>query len=231
MECLFTPELRADTAMCSLPDEEVRHARALRLREGEAVLLSNGTGVLARARIAAADRKNITVAIEELLESSGELPFRLVLGLGVIDNRDRFEFAIEKAVELGATDCVPLLTRYSKAGRVNTERLRSKAIAAMKQSRRAMLMRVHEPMQLDAFIASFCTDSTIFLADAEGGLWLGAPGDVCIVVGPEGGLSNDELAMVRSAPGCVPVRLADRRLRAETAAMLAVGIVGMTAAP
>lgn len=226
MECLFTPELRADTVLCRLPEEEARHARALRLREGDAVLLSNGAGVLARASIAVADRKEYTAAVHGI-EPGSELSFRLVLALGVLDNRDRLEFALEKAVELGATDFVPLLTRYSRPGRVAVDRLRSKAVAAMKQAQRAVLTEVHEAVSLSSFLASFAGRSTVLLADADGGAWSIPQGDVCVVVGPEGGLDPDEVAAVRAVPGCVPVRLAERRLRAETAAVLAVGLAAL----
>ena len=205
----------------------MRHARALRLRTGESVLLSNGAGILARAHIFTADRNDITVAVDEILGDTGELPFRLVLALGVLDNRDRFEFVVEKAVELGAVDFVPLATRYGRAGKLHTERLRNKAVAAMKQARRAVLMQVHEPMPLDRFLSDFCRDAAIFLADADGGAWSGAQSDVCVVVGPEGGLADDELSLVRSQPGCRSVKLANRRLRAETAAVLATGLAGM----
>lgn len=229
MECLFAPELTADLTTLRLTDDEMRHARALRLRNGDAVFLSNGEGLAARAIVRAITRDEVTIAVTELLPGYGELSRRVVLALGILDNRERMEFALEKAIELGISDFVPLQTRYSQYNRSSTERLRSKALAAMKQAQRARLPKVHEPLSLDEFLGLFCTDTTVILADENGGSTIPSTGDLCILVGPEGGFAEEELSQIQALPRCIPVRLAGRRLRAETAALLAIGLVGIGA--
>lgn len=227
MECLFAPDLTAGTVTVRLAGDEARHARALRLRSGDAIFLSGGQGLAARAVVDTAARDELTVSVTEFLPEYGEPARRIVLALGILDSRERMEFALEKAVELGISDFVPLQTRYSQHSRTSTERMRSKALAAMKQAKRARLPRVHDALTPEQFLALFCTDATVVLADENGQSTLPSDGDLCIIVGPEGGLAEEELALVRSLPHCVAVRLAGRRLRAETAAVLAVGLAGL----
>lgn len=227
MECLFAPDLTADLTNLRLTDDETRHARALRLRSGDAVFLSNGEGLAARASVSTITRDAVTVSVTEFLPGYGELSRRIVLALGILDNRERMEFALEKAVELGISDFVPLQTRYSQHNRSSTERLRSKALAAMKQAQRARLPKVHEPLSLDQLLGLFCPDTTVILADENGGSAIPHTGDLCILVGPEGGFAEEELNRIQALPQCLSVRLAGRRLRAETAALLAIGLVGI----
>lgn len=227
MECLFAPNLTADLLTVQLTDDETRHARALRLRSGDAVFLSNGEGLAARAVVSTITRDEVTVSITEFLPAHGELSRRVVLALGILDNRERMEFALEKAIELGISDFVPLQTRYSQHSRSSTERLRSKALAAMKQSQRARLPKVHEPLSLDQFLKLFCADTTVILADENGGSTIPHTGDLCILVGPEGGFAEEELTRIQALPQCHTIRLAGRRLRAETAALLAIGLAGI----
>jgi 16S rRNA (uracil1498-N3)-methyltransferase len=229
MECLFAPELTADVTIIRLSDDEMRHARALRLRSGDAVFLSNGEGLAARAAVHTVSREDVTVSVTEFLPGYGELSRRIVLALGILDNRERMEFALEKAIEFGISDFVPLQTRYSQHSRSTTERLRSKALAAMKQAQRARLPRVHEIQSLEQFLESFCTDATVILADENGKSTIPSTGDICILVGPEGGFAEEEVSRIQALPQCLTVRLAGRRLRAETAALLATGLAGLEA--
>lgn len=227
MECLFAPDLIVDRTIIRLSDDEMRHARALRLRSGDAVFLSNGEGLAARAIVHTMTRDEVTVSVTEFLPGYGEVSRRIVLALGILDSRERMEFALEKAIELGISDFVPLQTRYSQRSRSNSERLRSKALAAMKQAQRAWLPRVHEVLSLDQFLDLFCTTSTVILADENGANNIPSTGDLCILVGPEGGFAEEELSRIQALPQCCTVRLANRRLRAETAALLATGLAGM----
>lgn len=218
MECLYAPQLTSDSSVVVLHDEEARHARALRLREGECLLLSNGNGLCAEASIDAVRKELIECRIQRLLPEHGEYPFRIIVALGVLDNRERTEFALEKAVELGAQDFVLLLTDHSEHNRTKTERLQSKAIAAMKQSQRARLVTIHEPMSPQALLAMLPSETLIILADAVGA----KPehytaSTVCLCVGAEGGFSSQEQSLFRADGRTQLWRLAPTRLRAETA--------------
>lgn len=227
MECLYAPDFSLDSSDICVQGDEARHARALRLRVGDAVLLSNGEGLVARGTVAAAERDAYTISVVELLPNHGELPYRVAVALGILDNKDRMEFALEKAVELGATDFIPLHTRFCQRDKVNVERLQSKALAAMKQAQRACLLRVHEPVSVGALSEQWGGKTTLVVADENGENNTWPKGDICIVVGPEGGLSAEELETLYATPNCTRIVLAQRRLRAETAAVLAVGLAGI----
>lgn len=227
MECLYAPNLVLSSADICVQGDEARHARALRLRIGDAVLLSNGKGLVARSTVVQAERDAYTMSVVEVLPNYGELPYRMAVALGILDNKDRMEFALEKVVELGATDFIPLHTRFCQRDRVHPERLQSKALAAMKQAQRACLPRVYEPVSIESFAEQWGARTTLVVADERGNTTSWPEGDICIVVGPEGGLSTEESKILHAVPGCTLMALAERRLRAETAAVLAVGVAGI----
>lgn len=230
MECLYAPDMTPSSTVVALQGDEARHARALRLRIGDAVLLSNGDGIVARCTVTAAERDTCIVSVGEILPNYGELPRRVAIALGILDNKDRMEFALEKAVELGATDFIPLYTQYAQRDKIHRERLQSKALAAMKQAQRARLPHVHEPLPIAALVEQWSGKMALIVADENGSGTL-PEGDVCIVIGPEGGLSAEEKQLLCAVPQCTSITLAQRRLRAETAAILAVGLAGIQKLP
>jgi 16S rRNA (uracil1498-N3)-methyltransferase len=227
MECLYAPELSATQHNIALSGDEFTHLRALRLREGSRVLLSNGVGLSAVAVVQALHAKHAILQVTEAFPERSEQPVVLHLALGILDNRERLEFAVEKGTELGMNDFTPLLTTYSQRDRTNTERLQSKALAAMKQSQRSRLPRIHAPKPLQTLFAS-CQPETVFiLADAEGAEpepFVSA--SVCVLVGAEGGFSEEERALI-AAQQPLRWRLAPTRLRAETAAVVALAVAGV----
>jgi len=227
MECLYAPELSATQHEITLSGNEFTHLRALRLREGSRVLLSNGVGLSATAIVQALQSNNAVLRVVDVFPEHAERPCSLHLALGILDNRERLEFAVEKGTELGMNDFTPLLTTYSQRDRTNTERLQSKVLAAMKQSQRSRLPRIHSPKPLQTLFAS-CQPETVFiLADADGA----APepfvsASVCVLVGAEGGFSEEERALI-ATHNPLRWRLAPTRLRAETAAVLALAVAAM----
>jgi 16S rRNA (uracil1498-N3)-methyltransferase len=240
MECLYTPHLLETAQTLALGDEARSHARALRLREGERVLLSNGAGLCARASIHTIRSNEVLCALHEILPEYGELPYRLILALGILDNRERMEFSIEKAVELGVSEIVPLLTQHSEryaANRIKPERMIAKALAAMQQSHRARLPQIHAPMSVEALRNSLQTllpnDSAIILADVDGQSPHPLPArntSICLCVGAEGGFSEGERDLLKQDQRTVAWKLAPRRLRAETAAIMGLSAVTLMSA-
>lgn len=223
MECLFAPELSSETSHLSIIGEELKHIRALRLRLGENILLSNGNGLAAEAEMIGSNKISAEFRMIKFLPEFGELPFKLTLALGIMENRERMEFALEKAVELGITSFQPLKTKFSQKKNLNQSRFQAKIHAAMKQSQRSRLTEIHEPLTIPDFLDSFTTKSKIILADVEGN----APSEIindniCVVVGSEGGFSPSEIALFSEDKRVQSWKLAGRRLRAETAAIVAV---------
>jgi 16S rRNA (uracil1498-N3)-methyltransferase len=227
MECLFAPDMTIDAATVLLLGDEAQHARALRLRVGERLLLSNGHGLCAETEVQEISKDKVVCGVVRILPEHSEYPFRIIVALGILDNRERMEFALEKAIELGARDFVLLLTDNSERDRTKPERLQSKALAALKQAHRAHLPTIHAPMSPKALLEMLPAGTHLILADAEGS----APhsyqaGTVCLCVGAEGGFSQDEQQLFRNDPRTNLWKLAPTRLRAETA--LLCGVAALT---
>ena len=227
MECLYAPNLERGTQAISLIGEEAQHARALRLRTGEDLLLSNGYGLCAKVFVEELTKSEVRCSIRQILPDHNELPYRSIIALGILDSKDRMEFALEKAIELGATDFVPLLTKYSEHNRTKPDRLTAKALAAMKQAHRARLITIHTPMPPKVLVQMLPAYTTMILADADGNPPSAyAAENVCLCVGPEGGFSNEEQVFFTNYSPTMLWKLAPTRLRAETA--LVAGVSALT---
>jgi 16S rRNA (uracil1498-N3)-methyltransferase len=163
----------------------------------------------------------------------GERAPYIVLALGILSDKSRFEWALEKAVELGAAGFIPLRSERTE-GRFNRERAERIAIAALKQSQRRYLPVLDEPValpdllgRLDEYdLALLCHESAP--ADATVRSLLGETppaGRILILIGPEGGFSPAEVDAARMASARI-VSLGEARLRSETAAIVALALVG-----
>ncbi len=226
MECLYAPELVAGLRRIRIIGEEARHVRALRLRPGERVMLTNGAGLCAVAALELAEKEAVTVVVLEELPGFGESHRRFGLALGILEHRERMEFAVEKAVELGATDIFPLQCERSARKTISVERLVAKMLAAVKQCRRAILPALHPPQSVRQFTDGIApVFGVIFLADPNGTAPTHVSGAVAVAVGPEGGFSDGELALFGECANLQQLKLAPRRLRAETAAIAACAVI------
>ena len=148
MECLYIENLDSSAEKIIIAGDEFSHLKALHVREGEQILASNGQGLLATLVVEVLDKRKASAVVLNFYE----VPYpseRLGLALGILDNRERFEFALEKAVELGATDFYPVSGDFSQKHTVKIERLEMKAIAAMKQSKQAWKINIHTPVTVD----------------------------------------------------------------------------------
>ncbi len=227
------PELLKDPACVSLPPDEAVHAsRVLRVRTGDHVNVADGEGGWYRVRLDAVSPKQVTGAVLDRRRDCNEPPTGLSVGLPLLKSRQRFEMFLEKAVELGVTEIITLVTERTEGRQRRPERMRQILVAAMKQCRRCRLPRLRAPRTLDEVFAAACGNGLNCIAhhaaDADLVEVLGGSQarGVCILVGPEGGFSQREIAHATSS-GFVAVSLGPRRLRSETAAMVAAGTVTM----
>jgi 16S rRNA (uracil1498-N3)-methyltransferase len=216
---LYLPELAQHAHELTLARDEARYlARVVRAREGERVTASDGAG-----RVATLVVERVQPECVLRVESRRDVPAapaaRLVCGA---PEGERGDWLVEKIAELGVAEFVPVDTQRVRwpAG-LRRERWERLAVAALRQSRAAWLLRVGEPVTLAAAIA----------ATPGGARWLADPGGmppalapaahdapVTGVVGPSSGFSDDERKLLESS-GFVTVRLAAQRLRTETAAL------------
>jgi 16S rRNA (uracil1498-N3)-methyltransferase len=209
-----------------LDDAEQHHLRVRRARDGERVALRDGAGLVGIGRITLAG-KAWEVEIERAERQPR--PAALTLAVGVAD-RERFGWLVEKAVELGVTRIVPLVAARSAdvASRLresHLDKLRRQALEATKQCGAAWTVEVETPMTLERFVARE-EPGLRWLADATGEAPPAAldRSPVSVVVGPEGGLEEDErAALVRAR--FLPLTLSEHTLRFETAALAAASAV------
>jgi 16S rRNA (uracil1498-N3)-methyltransferase len=205
-----------------LLEGEAHHLRVRRAEDGEAVELRDGDGLIGLGRLVRAGKSwEVDVTAAELASRPAELT--LAVGAG---DRDRFGWLVEKATELGVTSVIPLETERTAgvASRVRTqhlERLRRHALEAVKQSGAAFATRVEEPVSLDE-IAARPLAGQGWVADANGAVVPATVGNtpLTVVIGPEGGLTADELDRLRGT-GYTAVSLGPHTLRFETAAIAA----------
>lgn len=209
-----------------LDEEESHHLRVRRAQPGERVALRDGAGLAGAGRLVLEGR---AWQVEVDVVERQPRPAALTLAIGAGD-RDRFAWLVEKAAELGATAVVPLETERtgSVATRVRAAhlaKLRRQALEAIKQCGATWAVEVEPPMALEDF-AGRLDAGLRWLADAAGeappATLDGAP--VTVVVGPEGGLTDTELALLLAA-GYRAVGLAPHTLRFETAALAAAAAV------
>ena len=230
MECIFASDLNLDSTKLAIPATEAKHLKALRIKPQERILITNGNALSAIATVERTNKNDYLATIEEFIPNLGELDYSLSLAIGIIDAQPRFEFAIEKCIELGVSEIFPLILDYSQQKKINQERLISKAIATIKQCKRSKLPTIHLPQTVANLlenIASSIEKYQLILADENGINPLSIPtvsrSNTIIFVGAEGGFSERELSLFPKQT--VKWKLGNRRLRAETAAIVSMGIL------
>jgi 16S rRNA (uracil1498-N3)-methyltransferase len=195
----------------------------MRLGEGAELLVFDGRSGEWLARIAQAGRKRMTLAVERRTRAPETIP-DVWLAFAPV-KRAQTDWLVEKATELGAARLLPVMTRRTIAERVKRDRLLAIAIEAAEQCGRTLLPDIAEPVPLARLIAEREPARTLYFADEAGGTAAAkafTPGPAVILVGPEGGLTDEERALVRAAPASVAISLGPRILRAETAALAAL---------
>ncbi len=219
-----------------LAGDEGRHAsRAARARPGELVRLIDGEGTEAAARVVGSGA-GLELEIVERREHSRTEGVELVVGQALLKGRD-FDEPVRRLAELGAALVVPLLTERvvprvdPSALAERSDRWRAVAAAAVKQSRGVFLTAIGEPMPMEDFVETTSGAAARFVAWEEGGVDVrrvlgdvGPPDSVACVIGPEGGLSAGEVALLTEA-GFTPVDLGRRILKADWAAAAAAAVV------
>ena len=222
---IHVPEALPIGTEVSITGEELHHAaRVVRVREGEEVELFDGRGRCVSGTVLEAGRA-LRVAVEREVPSR-EPSARLHLAMAIIQ-LERFELVLQKATELGVSSILPIV---SERVEIRPERYRGKnerwekiVFEAVKQCGRSVIPPIGEPETLEEALSRPGT-KMFFDADEPA-----SPGEAVreatLFIGPEGGWSPAELELARER-GCRFRRLGPRRLRAETAAIVALGIIG-----
>lgn len=234
MPRFFVPDLSGETIV--LTGEDGRHlARSLRCRVGDPVELCDGRGTDGFGVIAALSGDAVTVEVKEKRPGKSELPCFVTL-YQALPKGDKLDFIVQKAVELGVSVIVPVLTErcISRPDKKGMEgkllRLRKIAREAAGQSGRGMLPEVRPLLSFSAALAEMRESRCpiLFYERASrplGEVLLSRPESVSFLVGAEGGFSPDEARQAEAA-GLAVCTMGPRILRCETAPLYALSAIG-----
>ena len=221
---LFVRRTLGQGAMVALDAAQANYlGNVMRLGVGAELLLFDGASGEWLAQISDAAKKRMTLTVERRTRDAETIP-DVWLAFAPV-KRAQTDWLVEKATELGVARLLPVLTRRTVAERVRLERLESIAIEAAEQCGRTLLPAIDEPVALKQLLGDRETARTLYFADERGGepaIEAFKPGPALIVVGPEGGFTDEERESVRAARNSVAISLGPRILRAETAALAAL---------
>lgn len=227
MECIYLKDLKENSLEIEIKDPDIiAHIKALRLSNFENVFVSNGMGISAIGNFIFHNKNYIFKVSKFNQLSLNENNFNLSVLISALDSRERMEFAIEKAVELGIKNIFICSTQHSGRKTVKKERVELKVIAAFQQSMRTILPNI---IFLDDLFDIFTEKyyfSEVFIADISGSslVDLEINNNSLIIIGPEGGFSNYELKRFMDEYSTKFFKLGNLRLRSETAIISAITV-------
>lgn len=225
MQIFYAPGIDGNTY--TLDENESKHIiRVLRMKKGTPVRLIDGKGNLYEGIIENPDQKNCSISINDIIRDFEKRDYKLHIAISPLKNSDRFEWFIEKSVEIGVDEITPLICRNSERTTVKTERVNNLIISAMKQSLKATKTKLKDPATFSDFIKSNYNGkkmiahchNTLSRKKISGVYSKGE--NAIILIGPEGDFSEEEIS-VAEQNGFHPVHLGSSRLRTETAGLAA----------
>ena len=228
----WLPEAESLNQAVSLPASVFQHLiKVLRLAEGAQIEVFNGQGLRFNGSLVDVGKKSANLLLTEQLVATAESPLTSHLGL-VMSKGDRFDYAVQKATELGVTSLTPLTSERCDL-RLARDRYEKKLhhwqgiiTSACEQSYRDTLPTLHPIQSLsDWAVAQDSTLKLVFHTAAQQPAWpVERPDSVSFLVGPEGGLSEPELAFAHQQ-GFTPWQLGPRILRTETAPVVILSLL------
>lgn len=226
---LFVPDpLTAGTDITPSSAQARYITTVMRRAVGDPVRLFNGADGEWAARIAHITRDRVLLHIDSLLQPQHEDGPDLILAFALL-KRDATDLVVQKATELGVRAIHPVITQRTQAARVNADRLRAIATEAAEQSERLTIPAIHEPVALDTLLRDWDPDRRLFVAlERRPAPTLSPHAPAALLVGPEGGWTGQEIAMLTTQPFATPINLGPLILRADTAAL--AGLVLLQAA-
>ena len=241
MHLFYTPDISSE--IYTLNAVESNHCiRVLRLGIGDKIQLIDGKGGFYEAEITEANHKHCTVSVINTVKEMGKRNYNLHLAIAPTKSMDRLEWFVEKATEVGIEEISLINCRNNERTIVKTDRLLKIAIAAIKQSIKAYLPKINEPLDFKKFISSVkdfkgekliahCHSAIISTSSkfdtnsfSEGkntiSHFLPPQQNALILIGPEGDFTIEEVKLALDN-GFREISLGNSRLRTETAALYA----------
>ncbi|MCX4318650.1 MAG: 16S rRNA (uracil(1498)-N(3))-methyltransferase [Lachnospiraceae bacterium] len=236
----FVTEEQIGREFITITGGDVNHIKnVLRMRPGETIRVSNQKGQDYFCKISEVGKDFVQADILETGAATTELPGKIYLFQG-IPKGDRMEHVIEKAVELGVYEIIPVRMRYcvvkldDKKQQAKLKKWQALAMAAAKQSKRSLVPNIHPVMSYKEAIAyAFQSEACLIPYENENGMEgtktalkkIRGKESVSILIGPEGGFAPEEIEAVKSRGEVIS--LGKRILRTDTAAITAMSMVMM----
>ena len=207
----------------------------LRLKPGDTVLAFNGRDGEWRTALDVADKRSAALTVDERTREQTS-PTDLHYLFAPLKHA-RLDYVVQKAVEMGASRLQPVLMQHGQNTRINLERMRANAIEAAEQCGVLTVPEIGEPIAFERMIATrepsrllvFC-DEAADVRDPVAALTAARTGPqprpLAVLIGPEGGFSERERAALAGLPDVVRLSLGPRILRADTAAVAALALIG-----
>ncbi len=222
-----TPRLFVDELLGEGVDIRIEGGQAhyllnvMRMKDGSPVKLFDDRSGEYLATVTATGKRDLVLSVVGKLRD--RLPSPDLWLCQALIKKDRLDWIAEKSCELGIGRFVPILTRRCVVDKVKEDRLRSQMIEAAEQCERTTLPEIAPLIKLEAMLKEWPQDRTLYFCDERGGerfAPVAAPS--AILIGPEGGFTDEENAAIRAAPFAIPVSLGPNVLRADTAAVAAI---------
>jgi len=225
MQLFYNPDIQPGAETFSFDKEESRHiVKVLRKKEGDTIHITNGKGYLFTSNIIFGSEKKceVNVSAEQFFEP---MPYALHLAVAPTKLNDRYEWFLEKAVEIGVTEITPLICEHSERTAFKADRFEKILQSAMKQSLQYYMPILHEPVPFNTFtkqprngqlFIAHCEETDKKLLKTE----IRRAESTTILIGPEGDFSTKEINLALGLE-YIPVSLGNTRLRTETAAIVA----------
>jgi len=230
MHYFFCSDIQVPYSILSA-EEAFHGVKVLRLKKGEKVLVTDGKGNVANGIIVESSTKALKVEISDIKHVEKEREYFLQIAIAPTKSIDRFEWFVEKSIEIGIDRIIPLYTTNAERKNIKIDRLQKIGISAIKQSQKASLPEIEGIKRLNEFfeeeftgkkLIAHCLDHrkeyvTNLLEKDE---------NVTILIGPEGDFTREELTGALDR-GYHSVSLGESRLRTETAGIVACHAVYM----
>ncbi len=210
------------------PDESRHAVKVLRLNKGDSIQITDGKGSIYQANIIQPDARKCLVEIIDQKRYPSD-PYRIHIAISPTKNIERTQWFVEKAIEIGIHEISFPICNRSERKVLNVDKIHAKAVSAIKQSLTPFLPKINDPTSFekltknnydgDKFIAHLENENTPELLSK-----IEKDRSYTILIGPEGDFDDNELSLARKA-GFIMVKLGNKRLRTETAALHACSLL------
>lgn len=223
---LFYSKLIQNQEIILEAEEKIHCTQVLRKKVEDEIYVVDGIGNLYKTRILSIQKHTCVCSIIETTPHFGNHPYFLRMCVAPTKNIDRFEFFVEKAVELGVNEIIPIISENSERKIIKPERIEKIIVSAMKQSYKSSKPILHDIITAKALFAQQfkgiqCIAHCYESEKTSIAKLLQTPQPITICIGPEGDFSEKEVALARTN-NWQEITLGTSRLRTETAGIAAV---------